>query len=53
MKIRFELDDNLPFGKILSIPGMIIFVGSVLQEDNKYYPQVCLHECVYEFVNKL
>ena len=53
MKIRFELDDNLPFGKILSIPGMIIFVGSVLQEDNKYYPQVCLHECVYEFVIKL
>ena len=32
---------------------MIIVVGSVLQEDNKYYQQVCLHECVYEFVNKL
>ena len=38
MKIRFEL----------SIPDMIIVVGSVLQEENNYYPQVCLHECVYE-----
>ena len=23
------------------------------QEDNKYYPQVCLHECVYKFVDEL
>ena len=48
MKIRLESDDNLPLRKILSIPGMIIVVGSVLQEDNKHYPQVCLHECVYK-----
>ena len=41
MRIRFESDDNLPLGKMLSIPGMIIVVGSLLQEDNKYHPQVC------------
>ena len=32
---------------------MIIIAGSVFQEGNKYYAQVCLHECAYEFVNKL
>ena len=52
MKIRFELDDDLPLGKILSISCRIIIVGSVFQEGNKYYPQVCLHEYVYEFVSK-
>ena len=53
MKIGFESDDDLPLGKILSIPSMIIVTGSVLQEDSKHYPQVCLHECVYEYVNVL
>ena len=47
IKIRFESDDNLPLGKILSIPG------SVFQEGNKYYSQVLLHECVYKSVDKL
>ena len=53
MKINFESDGDLPLGKVLSIPSMIILVGSVLQESNKYYPQVCLEECVYEFVGEL
>ena len=42
-KVRFEPDDDLPLGKILSIPSMIIVTRSVFQEGNKYYPQVCLH----------
>ena len=53
MKVRFESDDDLPLGKILSIPGMVIVVRSVLQEDSKYYLQVCLVECVYESVGEL
>ena len=48
MKIRFESDNDLPLGKILSIGVCIITVGSVFQEDNEYYPQVYLHECLYE-----
>ena len=40
MKIRFESHDDLPLGKILSIPVCIVTVGSVFQEDNNYYPQV-------------
>ena len=53
LKIRFESDGVLPLGKILSIPGTIIHVGSVFQNGNKCYPQVCLYECVYEFVDEL
>ena len=48
MKIRFESDDYLPLGKILNIPNLIIFAISTFQEDSKYYPQIYLHECVYE-----
>ena len=51
MKIRLESDDILPLGTIPSILMCIIAVGSVFQEDNNYYPQVYLHECLYEFVN--
>ena len=54
IKTRFESDENLLLGKILSIPGMIIkVIRSVLLERNKYYPQVYLHVYVYDFANKL
>ena len=53
MRIRFKSDDDLPLGKILSIPSMIIVVGSAFQEDSKYYLQVCLHERLYKFVYNL
>ena len=52
VKIRFESDDNLPLGKMLSIPVMII-TESVFQEGNKYYLQVLLHKCVYKSVDRL
>ena len=28
--------------------NLTIIIGSVFQEDNKYYPEVFLHECLYE-----
>ena len=52
-KIRFESDDDLPVGKILSIPVCIIAFGSVFKRDNNYSPQADLHEYFYEFVNEL
>ena len=52
-KIEFETGGDLPLGKVLSIAHMIIVTRSVFQEDNKYYLQVYLHKCVYEFVNDL
>ena len=48
MGVTFKSNDDLPLGKILNIPICIIVVGSVLQKDNNYYPQVYLHECGYE-----
>ena len=46
INIRFKSDDDLLFDEMLSIPGMILVVGSVLQEYNKYYSQVmCVYIC--------
>ena len=52
MKIKFESNDDLPLGKILSIPVCIVTIGSVFQEYNSCYPQICLHECLYEYEYK-
>ena len=49
MKIKFELNDDLPLGKILSIPVCIVAAGSIFEEYNNYYPQVYLHECLYGY----
>ena len=43
MKIKF----NLPLNKTVVIPTIIV-VRVVFHENNKYYPQVFLDECLYE-----
>ena len=48
MKIKFNPDNNLPLNKILRLYNLTIIVRSVFQEDNKYYPQVFLDECMCE-----
>ena len=49
MKIKYYSDDDdLPLGKILSIPILSTVVKSVFQNENKYYPQIHTHECEYE-----
>ena len=48
MKIKFNSDDNFRFNKILKLHNLSIAVRSVFQEGNKYYPQICLDECLYE-----
>ena len=52
MGVKFKLNHDLLLSKILSISSMIIVVQYVLQKDNKYYPQVYLHECLYDSVNE-
>ena len=42
MKIKFNCYDNLLLIKTLKIHNMTIVIGSVFQEDGKYYPQVFL-----------
>ena len=40
MKIKFNSDNSLPLNKTLKLHNMTIIVGSVFEEDGKYYPQV-------------
>ena len=44
MKIKFKFLSN----KLLKLYNLTIIVRSVFEEDNKYYPQVFLDECLYE-----
>ena len=45
MKIKFQSDDDLLLGKTFLIIAMIIVVASALEKNDKYYPQIFLHEC--------
>ena len=49
MKIEFNSEDNLPLNKILKLHNLTIVARSVFQDDNKYYQQFFLDECLYEF----
>ena len=48
MKIKFNLDDELPLNKTIEIPSMILVVRAIFLENNTYYPQVFLDECLYK-----
>ena len=48
MKIKFDSDDDLPLNKMLEIQNATIVVRAVFHENNKYYPQFFLDECLYE-----
>ena len=47
MKIKFNLDDNLPLNKPLKFYNMTVTIRCVFSEDNKLYPQVFLDEALY------
>ena len=48
MKIKFNSDDELPLNKAIEIPIMTIVVRTVFYQNNKYYPQVFLGECLHK-----
>ena len=48
MKIEFNSDDNLPLNKILKLHMLTVIVRSFFKEENKYYPQVFLDECLHQ-----
>ena len=48
MKIKFNSDHELPLNKSIKISSMVIVVKVVFHENNKYYPQVFLDECLYK-----
>ena len=48
MKIKFNLDDDLPLNKTLELCNMVMFVRSVFLEGKKYYTHVFSDECLYK-----
>ena len=48
MKIKFDLDDDLPMNKQLKFPRMTIVVRCVFKDKGKFYPQIYLEECLRE-----
>ena len=48
IKIKFNSDDKLSLNKMIEIPSMIIVVRASFLENNKYYLQVFLDECLYK-----
>ena len=48
IKIKFNSDDEIPLNKTIEIPSMIIVFRAIFLENNKYYRQVFLDECLYK-----
>ena len=48
MKTKFNSDDELPLNKPLKFHAMTITIRSVFEEDGKFYPQIFLHDALYE-----
>ena len=48
MKIKFNSNDDLPLNKPLRFHSMTIIIRSAFEEDGKRYPQVFLHDTLYE-----
>ena len=48
MKIKLESDDDVPLKKSLKFHLMCITIRSVFEEDGKLYPEVYLHDNLYE-----
>ena len=46
MKIEFDSDKNILLNKKMEIPTVTIVVRAVCHENDKYYPQVFLDECL-------
>ena len=46
MKNKFDSDDDLPLSKTIEIHNLAIVVRAVFHENNKYYPQVLLDDCL-------
>ena len=47
MKIKFDSDDSFPLNKKIEIPIVAIVVRAVFYENDKYYTQMFLEECLY------
>ena len=48
MKIKFDSDNELPLNKTIEIPTIAIVIRAIFLENNRYYPQVFLDECLHK-----
>ena len=48
MKIKFNLDDDIPLNKQLSFLTITVIIRNIFEKDGKYYSQIFLDECLYE-----
>ena len=48
IKIKFDSDDELPLNKTIEIPAITKVLSAIFLENNKYYPQVFLDECLHK-----
>ena len=48
MKIKFYSEGKLPLNKTIEILRVTIVIRAIFHENNKYYPQVFLDECLYK-----
>ena len=52
MKIKFDLDDDLPLNKTIKIHNMTIIFRAISYENDKYFQKVFLDECLYKLLTK-
>ena len=52
MKIEFNSNDELSLNKTIEIPSIKIVAKTVFYENNKYYLQVFLDECLYKLYTR-
>ena len=48
MKIKLDSDNDLPLNETIEIHNVTIDVRAVFLENNKFYPQVFLDQCLYK-----
>ena len=46
VKIKLDSNETLPLIKAIEIPVIVIVVRAIFYEDDKYFPQVFLDECL-------
>ena len=49
-KNRLESNDDLPLNKPIKLRLLTIIIRSFFSEDGKFYPQLFLHDALYELV---
>ena len=47
-KIKFDSNDDIPLNKILKFRALTIVIGSVFDNEGKYYPQIFLDDALVD-----